>query len=526
VIASMTDTAVPPPPRRPWRRWIIRALVAALVLVIAGAGALALTWSRAADTTGQVTFDRRLTIPPLAPSRLEDGVRVFDLRAATGTTDFGVGDGATRTWGFNGTYLGPTLRAERGEQVQINVTNDLDESTTVHWHGHELPAQMDGGPHQVIEPGQTWSPTWTIDQPAATTWYHPHPHGRTAEHTYRGLAGLFLLDDDNSRALDLPSDYGVDDLPVIVQDKTFTADGQLDHRSGLFSPTGMLGDTILVNGTIEPYLEVDREKVRLRLLNASEARIYDFGLVDDDGSDQEFAVIAGDGGLLPHPVTADRIRLSPGERAEIVVSLQPGRDVVLRSHPTDLGTDFWNQRFSGGDDRLDILQLRAADRLSPGPELPDDLAPAPDLDPADASVTRTFRLGGTNINGLDTDMNRIDQVVTAGETEMWEVTNAGNTPHNVHVHGVQFHVAEVDGRRPSSPLGGWKDTVYITPGTTVRLLLPFPGHTDPDSPYMFHCHLLQHEDLGMMGQFLVLEPGRLSAADHDAHALHEGQRRA
>jgi suppressor of ftsI len=306
-----------------------------------------------------------------------------------------------------------------------------------------------------------------------------------------------------------------------VQDKTFTADGQLDHRSGVFSPTGMLGDTILVNGTIRPYLEVERENVRLRLLNGSEARIYDFGLVADDGDDQEFAVIGSDGGLLPHPVTADRIRLSPGERAEIVVTLQPGRNVVLRSHPTDLGTDFWNQRFSGGDDRLDILQLRAADPLSSSGEIPDDLAPAPDLDPADATATRTFRLSGTNINGLDMDMNRIDQVVSAGEIEAWEVTNAGNTPHNFHVHGVQFRVAEVDDRRPPSLLRGWKDTVYVAPGTTVRLILRFADYADPDSPYMFHCHLLQHEDRGMMGQFVVVRPGERAPARLDTSHAHD-----
>ncbi|MCV2488107.1 multicopper oxidase domain-containing protein [Geodermatophilus sp. YIM 151500] len=524
--AATTGAAGRVPTRRRRRR-ITRLLVAALVLVIAGVGVLALAWSRAStDTTGRVIFDRPLAIPPLAPSRSESGTRVFDLRAGAGTTDFGVGDGVTRTWGFDGAYLGPTLRAERGERVRVDVTNDLGESTTVHWHGHELPAEMDGGPHQAIEPGQTWSPTWTIDQPAATTWYHPHPHGRTAEHVHRGLAGMFLVDDDDSRTLDLPSEYGVDDIPVIVQDKAFTADGQFDHRSGPFSPTGVLGDTVLVNGTIGPYLEVDRDKVRLRLLNASGARIYDFGLVDDHGHDREFAVIAGDGGLLPSPVTADRIRLSPGERAEIVVGLQPGRDVVLRSHPTDLGADFWNQRFSGGDDRLDVLQLRAADRLVPGPDLPGDLGPPPDLDPADAGVTRAFRLGGTSINGLDMDVRRIDHVGTAGETELWEVTNAGGTPHDFHVHGVRFVVADVDGRRPPPPLRGWKDTVYVAPGTTVRLVLRLPRHADPDSPYMFHCHLLQHEDRGMMGQFLVIEPGqepgRPPAAGHDAHALTQG----
>ena len=211
--------------RRTWRRWLIAGLVVVLMIPLGLAGAVGLVWARAVtDTVGQVAFERPLAIPPLAESRVEDGTRVFDLRAGKGTTDFGVADTPAETWGYNGSYLGPTLRAERGERVRINVTNEVGETTTTHWHGHHLPAKMDGGPHQPIEPGETWSPEWTVDQPAATTWYHPHLHGTTAEHVYRGLAGMFILDDAQSRELDLPSEYGVDDIPVIVQDKKFDGD--------------------------------------------------------------------------------------------------------------------------------------------------------------------------------------------------------------------------------------------------------------------------------------------------------------
>ncbi|MBM7093806.1 multicopper oxidase domain-containing protein, partial [Streptomyces sp. S12] len=141
-------------------------------------------------------FDNALAIPPLAESTVEqDGTRVFSLRMQAGETEFR--DGVrTPTWGFNGTYLGPTLRAKRGEKVRVRITNELGEASTVHWHGMHLPARMDGGPHQMIAPGGTWTPHWTVDQPAATLWYHPHPHGKTEEHVRRGLAGLFLLDDD------------------------------------------------------------------------------------------------------------------------------------------------------------------------------------------------------------------------------------------------------------------------------------------------------------------------------------------
>ena len=146
-----------------------------------------------------------------------DGTRVFDLDTRAGGKEFRPGR-TTPTWGFNGGYLGPTLRAERGERVRANVRNSLDEASTVHWHGMHLPAGVDGGPHQMVDFGDRWSPQWTVDQPAASLWYHPHPHGATEKHVQRGLAGMFLLDDEPSAALPLPQRYGVDDLPLIVQD--------------------------------------------------------------------------------------------------------------------------------------------------------------------------------------------------------------------------------------------------------------------------------------------------------------------
>jgi blue copper oxidase len=332
------------------------------VLLLVAVGLFGYAWYTApVDTVGKVSFEQPLTIPPLAESQVDDeGRRVFDLTAEAGTTELQPGT-ATDTWGYNGSYLGPTLRAERGEEVLVNVTNELDETTTVHWHGMHLPAEMDGGPHQPIEPGDTWSPTWQIDQPAATLWYHPHPHGETEDHIYRGLAGMFLLDDPAlPAAQQLPHEYGVDDIPVIVQDKRLD-DGELTYGRGLFSGTGRLGDTLVVNGTYGPYLDVTTELVRLRLLNASTARIYDFGFSDD----RAFDAVGTDGGLLPAPVTLNRITLSPGERAEIVVRVEPGEQVELRSYPPDLGADFFNERFNGGSDRFDVMQLRASERLEP-----------------------------------------------------------------------------------------------------------------------------------------------------------------
>ena len=466
------------------------------------------------DTIGEVDFDRPLAVPPLAKSSLDDrGRRVFELTMQEGSTDLGR-DRKTPTWGMNGSYLAPTLRASRGETVVARVTNTLDEASTVHWHGMHLPARMDGGPHQMIDSGDTWSPTWQIRQPAATLWYHPHPHGKTAEHVYRGLAGMFIVDDPAEATVQeqLPSSYGVDDVPVIVQDKSFDG-SELDEVKSVFSSTGILGDTVLVNGTPGPYLDVTTERVRLRLLNGSNARIYNFHLDDD----RRFQQVAGDGGLLPAPVRHTHLELSPGERAEVVVTLTPGERTVLRSAPL---TSF-NNRFGGTDDRLDVLELRAAEKLSPSPQVPSRLTSAPDLEAEDVVETRDFELTGTRINGAKMEMSRIDQTVTIDTTERWRVHNDSGSPHNFHVHDVQFVIESLDGKPPPAHLAGRKDTVFLPPHRKADLLVRFTDYTDPDTPYMFHCHLLLHEDSGMMGQFVVVEPGekagRVEATESGHH---------
>jgi FtsP/CotA-like multicopper oxidase with cupredoxin domain len=500
-------------------RLALLLLAGVVVLSLVAVTAPATVWTRAVvSTVGDIAFERPLQIPPLAASTTTaDGERRFQLELQTGKSDLGL-PGPTRTWGVNGPLLGPTLRASRGERVAVDVTNALPEATSLHWHGMHLPAVADGGPHQMIEPGSTWSPAWTIDQPAATLWYHPHPHERTAEHVRRGVAGLFLVDDPGT-GVDLPDRYGVDDVPVLVQDASFDDDGQLSERQSWFSPTGPLGDTLLVNGTIGPYFEVASERVRLRLVNASLARVYDFGLATDGGDDQPMTVVGTDGGLLAEPVEADRVLLSPGERAEVVVEVPAGQRRLLRSHPTDLGADAWNERFAGGDDAFDVLELRAADVLAPAPEVVDQLTDVPDLAGIGWARSRRFELSGTSINGQRMDMSRIDAAGRARDVELWEVENADGVPHNFHVHGVSFQVVDVDDDRPPPVLGGWKDTVFVRPGSTVRLAVLMPGHVDPDVPFMFHCHLLQHEDRGMMGQFVVIGSGHepLERLDGDSH---------
>lgn len=495
------DAGCMPRLRRP------RAVLAALAgfTAVAVSATLALTGcaggAPAVSTVGQVDFVRPLAIPPLAPSTVVDGVRTFELTAQEGVSEFRPGS-ATPTWGFSRGFLGPTLRASRGEQVAVRVRNDLAEPTTVHWHGMHLPAAMDGGPHQMVDPGATWTPQWTVDQPAATLWYHPHPHGQTERHVRNGLAGMFLVDDEVEGALPLPREYGVDDVPVVVQDVAFGPDGALATRDGGF--TGHLGDELLVNGTLHPYLEVSTDVVRLRLLNASTARIYGFGF--DDG--REFAMIASDGGLLDAPVPLDRLTLSPGERAEILVSVEPGESPVLRSESPDLGgTVGMFGGAAGAGDRFDVLELRASGSLEHRGEVPAALVPVERLDEDAASAHRRFDLDGTQINQERMDMGRIDEVVELGATEVWTVRNGMAFAHNFHIHDVQFQILDIAGSPPPPELAGWKDTVYLRPDDDYRLIMRFTDYADAGHPYMYHCHLLRHEDQGMMGQFLVVEPG-------------------
>ncbi|RZT87750.1 FtsP/CotA-like multicopper oxidase with cupredoxin domain [Pseudonocardia sediminis] len=493
---------------------ILRALAVLVVAVVLAVAGLALWgWNAASSTNvGRVTFDRPLAIPPLAPSTVDaQGVRRFDLTMAPGRAELLPGT-RTDTWGIDGAYLGPTLRAARGERVAIDLHNRLPEATSMHWHGIELPARADGGPHSPIAPGTTWSPSWTIDQPASTLWYHPHPHGRTAEHVHRGLAGMFWVDDAGSAALPLPHRYGVDDIPVILQDRVFDADGAMPAQAN--SSAGMLGDEILVNGTHGPVLDVWTSTVRLRVVNASAARVYDLALDDGRG----YSVVGTDSGLLDAPVPATHWQVAPGDRAEIVVPVRPGETALLRSLPPDLDTNAIGSRLGGGDDTFDLMALRAAPVLEPSPPLPTRLATTPAIEPTPGVPPREFRLdGNSQINGREMDMNRIDAVVPTGRVEVWNVRTDAAIPHSFHVHDAAFRVLDVGGAPPPPELRGRQDTIHLPQGEWVRLAVAFGQHPDPDVPFMIHCHMLDHEDRGMMAQFVLVRPDqhdRVGAGGH------------
>lgn len=431
----------------------------------------------------------RLPIPSLAEDLDPSGGRaVFALTAQEGFSHFIQGK-TTPTLGYNGSYLGPVLKVRAGEQVEINFSNDLPDSTSVHWHGLEVPGTEDGGPHQVIESRQTWNPVFLIDQPAATLWFHPHVMGTTATQVYQGMAGLILVEDDASRALNLPDDYGVNDIPLIVQDRSFNADGSFLYLDNMMD--GAVGEYLMVNGAITPQLDVKQIKMRFRLVNGANASDYFFSLSDG----RDLIQIASDGGLLPEPIALKEVVLSPGERAEVIIDFSE----YETGETLDLMT---------GRERIMTFKIGSpAEDLTVIPERLTTIEP---LDESLVTATKTIELDGmghmVTLNGRKFDLHRIDDNVVVGETEIWEISTGrqmmmGSSGHPFHIHGTQFQILSRNGRKPPANEQGWKDTVFVGAGETVRIIVRFRYV----GVYMYHCHILEHEEAGMMGQLEVLE---------------------
>ncbi|WP_182360064.1 multicopper oxidase family protein [Tomitella gaofuii] len=446
---------------------------------------------------------RALPVPPLLDPRIVDGVSVFSLVAMAGSSEIRPGV-PTPTWGYNGSMLGPTLRARRGDRVRVEVRNSLPEMTTTHWHGMHLPAKMDGGPHQPIAPGGTWSPEWRVDQQAATLWYHPHPHGVTGKHVYRGLAGLFLVDDADADALDLPRDYGVDDIPLIVQDRRFHDDGTLDETD--LPDMGLLGDTPVVNGITDAHFAATTRRVRFRILNGATMRVFNLCLSDG----RPFAIIGSDGGLLDTPRTVENVYVSPGERVEIVVDLAADDEVTLRNErfADNLEVDDSDAPDFGLDDEFDLLTISGPGAGEAPGALPAELGTTLGAFPDTRGARRrSFDMEWFQINGKRMDISRVDEVIDHPGWEVWTVSNKDNWIHNFHVHDTRFRVLSLDRTSTTPMTDGWKDTILLAPGAVATLAVRFTDHTSARWPYMYHCHMLFHEDQGMMGQFVVVEPG-------------------
>ncbi|KAF0153546.1 MAG: Bilirubin oxidase [Ignavibacteria bacterium] len=427
----------------------------------------------------------------------------------------------TRTMGVNGSLLGPTLLLKKGTQVQMNVKNNLTDTTTIHWHGMHVAPQNDGGPHTVILPGTTWQPQFTVLDNAATYWYHPHLHKKTAEHVTKGVAGFIIVRDEQEAALKLPRKYGVDDFPIVVQSRAFDLAKQFIVRSELDS-------VLLVNGTKNPYLQVPAQIVRLRLLNGSTERTYNFGFTENNS----FYQITGDGGLLNAPVLLTRLRLAPGERAEILVDFKSllGQSTYLMSFASELPTgiigsssvgmggslpDYSNNKLNGANFNILKIDVIAASQ-NPITTILSTLISNSPISISSANVTRvlTFTsIGGMMsaagpfvINGNPFSMDKINYTIPLNNTEIWELRNQTLIAHPFHIHDVQFYLLDRNGNQVPLNERGRKDVVLVEPMETVRFITKFEDFANSTVPFMYHCHLLTHEDDGMMGQFLVSSP--------------------
>ena len=475
------------------------------------------------------------------------------LRAAAGEARILPGS-ATRLWRFTGevlkgpsetlqaipdSYLGPVIRLRKGQKVRIRFSNALPESTIVHWHGLTVPAEMDGHPRSVIAPGKEFVYEFEVINRAGTYWYHSHPHDRTGPQVYRGLAGLLLISDQEEMALGLPS--GAEEILCVLQDRRFDSQNQLIYlpsgTTGMMGMMGMtdqmrgfLGDRILVNGRERPSLALATQAYRLRLLNSSNARIYK--LAWSDGT--PMTIIGTDGGLLERPLQQAYLTLAPAQRADLILDLSNhavGANIELRSAPFPaadvdqsgmMGMGRMAQSVVPNGAPLSLLTIQVARRVASNFSLPSQLSvfdASWRREPSGPSrrVTLSFGRGQWLLDGRTFDMTGAtpEETVSPGSTQIWELANVSGMmgvqmAHPIHLHGQQFRVLSRQLRSGSGEDGkairegfadeGWKDTVLVMPDETVRLLVTFTRYP---GLFLYHCHILEHEDMGMMRNFRV-----------------------
>jgi FtsP/CotA-like multicopper oxidase with cupredoxin domain len=419
-------------------------------------------------------------------------------------------------------YLGPIIRTHTGQKVRIRFTNDVTDETIVHWHGLHVPADMDGHPRFVIPKGESYNYEFEVNNRAGTYWYHPHPHGITGPQVYGGLAGLFLVSDDEEKAAGLPT--GKYDIPLVIQDRTFDNSNQLIYLSGhhMEQMTGFLGDWIMVNGRPDFSLPVATRAYRLRLLNGSNSRIYK--LAWQDG--HPLTIIATDGGLLEKPIQRRYVMLGPGERLELWADFSRhavGSETALVSLPFDAGAlgggmmGFAASLPNGAG--FSVFRVKVNRPEKETRTLPQRLCEIKRYRISDAVNTehpKTFHLVmrhmAWTINGRTFQMEAVagDEVVRMNSMEVWDFVNEGggmgmmgrmNMPHPIHLHGMQFQVLERQGVGHEGYVDeGWKDTVLLMPGERIRLLVRFG---DYPGLFLYHCHNLEHEDMGMMRNYLI-----------------------
>jgi len=457
---------------------------------------------------------------------------VFNLTIRDTFLQFQTGN-QTITGGVNGSFWGPTLIMNKGDAVQMNVQNKLNDSTTIHWHGMHLPAVMDGGPHQIIPPGTVWQPHWTVKNQAATLWYHPHLHQMTQEHVTKGIGGFIIIRDAQEAALPLPRTYGVDDIPLALTSRRFLSNNQM-----AFKLIDNYGDYELVNGTKNPKINLPKQVVRLRILNGEIQRGYNLGFSDN----RTFYVIGNDLGLLNAPVATTRLAVQTGERYEILVDLSgdavgstldlkaynvaaelqlltPGQNVF--GWPGNEGNPV-NPTGNNGpinssllnNVNFNVLRINVvAATANPILSIPTTLVNNTYWTASDATNSRTINVTGGqmgtafSLNNQFFSLNTTNQTVNLNAVEKWTIVNNNIFGHAFHLHDVPFKIISRSGGNMGTTMRpyeqGWKDVVWIPIGGTVTFVAKFDDYADPTWPYMYHCHALTHEDEGMMGSFIV-----------------------
>lgn len=444
------------------------------------------------STTNEYTS--KLFVPPLLDYEAVQNVKNFSLTAQEGNHEFVKGK-SSKTYGYNGNILGPTIRFSEGDKININVTNNLDEQTTTHWHGGVVPGNADGGVHNIIKPNTSWNAQFDVIQEAATLWYHPHQHEETAKQVYNGLGGFIIIDDENSRSLPIPQEYGVDDFPIILQSKNLDEQGFLMpyHISQMDKMHGFEGNTLVTNGQLHPFVKVGTNFVRLRILNGSNSDTYNLSF--DNGA--SFYVIASDGGFYDEPILTQSLDIATAQRYELLIDITENK-----------GNSVWLQ--ANGRDALEIKVNQVIDEKY---SLPSRLNSntIPDYP---SQIDREFNLellrgGGSptyGINGKLFNMERVDFEVKNNSVEYWKIKNIPGGPglyHPFHVHASQFYVVEFNGKTPSELLKGRHDTILLKSREEAVIAIPFDKSLE--GLYLYHCHILEHEDAGMMGQFRLVK---------------------
>lgn len=535
---------------------ICPAVIAALLLL-------------ATDAIAQPVFINEIPIPPIVDAasgtinlEMRQSAHKFNPANASDSLNGGTSQpNGIPTYVYNVagdstmTILGPTLRFRTFGVTNIKVKNLLPQSTTTHWHGAEVPADMDGGPHQEIDTGATWNVSFTTLDSASTMWYHPHFHNQTLEQVQLGLSGLIIVEQPGDPiGPTLPRTYGADDIPVVMGDLGF-AKGS-DRASGMYIDTAKgKRPTNLVNGVTNPYVEVPAHMVRLRVLNGSTRKGVYFGVSTSYNAPfstlQPFYLVAGDGGYTMKPDTLTRLLSGPGMRHEIVVDLssyQPGQTLYLANLKDSLpgsivGSPVKSPNGGGQDTTAGtaFLELRIVTDSAIRAKHPDYTVPVTSFTPftttwspglADTSnvvnhrvkllVMTTDTINGKpenmfTIDSLTYDMDVINDTVCVNTKEIWTIRNLSTVAHPFHIHKIQFRVLDVVDANGDTVnletygLNSPKDDVLLLPGWSLRFLGQFddyPSMPEPMYSYMYHCHILTHEDSiggGMMHQFVVVD---------------------